>query len=267
MAHIYCGSCKGHHLTVNEVRACHAAGNAQRRSAGQPRKAGPRQRGNQPVRVIHVNDPVSPAQIGGIKWRSEKLGLDYKHLLAQVSTKGEASALIKTLEGRIANMPAQPQQNQPQARPQQHRGMSLPLHMVKMLKPGRYAMRTDESRPYVFFRVSCPETGRRQGVFKIQTQHGDNLRDRIEYLPNGRITKFDPSRIDGTSLEDWVTMLLPVQHEAALDYGMELGRCCRCGADLTDEESRYFGIGPECTKYWPWIHEMVEASRGEYQPV
>lgn len=29
-------------------------------------------------------------------------------------------------------------------------------------------------------------------------------------------------------------------------FGIELGRCCRCGRELTDETSRALGIGPEC---------------------
>lgn len=31
-------------------------------------------------------------------------------------------------------------------------------------------------------------------------------------------------------------------------YGMELGKCSRCGRTLTDETSRSYGIGPECRK-------------------
>jgi hypothetical protein len=35
---------------------------------------------------------------------------------------------------------------------------------------------------------------------------------------------------------------------AATRYGLELGRCYRCGRTLTDETSRALGIGPECRK-------------------
>lgn len=34
--------------------------------------------------------------------------------------------------------------------------------------------------------------------------------------------------------------------ESARLYGQELGRCARCNRTLTDEESRRFGMGPEC---------------------
>lgn len=263
MAHLYCGSCKGYHASSTEMRACYASGQIDRRNANQKRQPMPQRRGSTKagLKVIHTSDPVSVPQVNGITWRAEKLGLDPKHLLAQVRTKGEASAVITTLEQRIKVMNSQPVQYTP--RPQPMVGQ-LPLTMVKMLKPGRYALRHDETRPYVFFRVSCPEAGARKGVFKIQTQHGENLRDRIEYQPTGKITKYDPSKIDGISLADWITMLLPVQADAAVDYGTELGRCCRCGTELTDEESRWYGIGPECTKHWPWIHENVIDRRGEY---
>lgn len=258
MAHLYCGSCKGYHTGASEMRACYAGRQIDNQRRNQPRQAMPVRRGNtkQQLKVVHVNDPASQPQVDGIARRCATLGLDARHVLAQVTTKGEASAVITTLDQRIKNMHATPKPGSPKPQP---RVGQLPLHMVKLLKPGRYALRADESHPYMFFRVSCPTSGRREGVFKIQTQHGENLRDRIEYLPSGKITKYDPSKIDGVSLQDWITMLLPVQADAAIDYGRELGRCCRCGTELTDDESRHYGIGPECTKHWPWIKEAVDA--------
>lgn len=39
--------------------------------------------------------------------------------------------------------------------------------------------------------------------------------------------------------------------QSAQIYGQELGHCGRCGRTLTNEASRYLGIGPECaTKGW-----------------
>jgi len=35
---------------------------------------------------------------------------------------------------------------------------------------------------------------------------------------------------------------------AARRYGQEIGRCCACNRELTDETSRAAGIGPECAK-------------------
>jgi hypothetical protein len=40
--------------------------------------------------------------------------------------------------------------------------------------------------------------------------------------------------------------------EAALTYGREIGRCCRCYLELTNEESREYGIGPICRGKWGW---------------
>ncbi len=31
-------------------------------------------------------------------------------------------------------------------------------------------------------------------------------------------------------------------------FGIELGRCCGCGRELTDETSRALGVGPECRR-------------------
>lgn len=261
MAHLYCGNCKGYHNYSNEMRACYAAGQIDKRNANEKRTRMPARRGatKQGLKVIHTSDPVSEPQIIGITRRCQRLGLDPKPVLAQVSNKGEASAVITTLEQRIKNMGTGPTPSRPAPVVGQ-----LPLHMVKMLKPGRYAMRRDENSEWRFFRVSCPTTGRRAGIFKIQTQHGENLRARIEYLPSGKITQYDPSKIDDMSLAEWITMLLPVQADAAIDYGREMERCCRCGCELTDAESRYYGIGPECTKHWPWIHTMVDERKGSF---
>lgn len=41
-------------------------------------------------------------------------------------------------------------------------------------------------------------------------------------------------------------------HAAMVVYGQEIGACGRCGATLTDETSREFGLGPECASKREW---------------
>jgi hypothetical protein len=40
--------------------------------------------------------------------------------------------------------------------------------------------------------------------------------------------------------------------EAALRYGKEIGRCCKCNRHLTDETSRAYGMGPDCRQKVGW---------------
>lgn len=40
--------------------------------------------------------------------------------------------------------------------------------------------------------------------------------------------------------------------EASIRYGKEIGECGRCGITLTNDESRAYGIGPECRKKAGW---------------
>jgi hypothetical protein len=64
--------------------------------------------------------------------------------------------------------------------------------------------------------------------------------------------------LDVQASDDWHSIRTPRRiHEilaliaedeltAARRYGMELGKCSRCGRTLTDETSRAYGIGPDC---------------------
>lgn len=128
--------------------------------------------------------------------------------------------------------------------------------LLKSVPDGRFAVRMDASDPWKFVRVSRPKVGsssRFAGAIKVQTQHGPNLSDaKFVVWPSDQISVYE------YSIEDTLLLLVADYRGAARAFARELGRCCRCNTELTDQRSRRYGIGPECETYWPWIIEMVD---------
>lgn len=181
----------------------------------------------------------------------------------------------------IASLKAAPKAATPQATPtppkedtMQNSSLGIPMEMLQMIREGRYAILGADGRTY-FFRLSLIKdrrgmsyTQRRLvGALKIQTQHSDDLIDRALIFPNGNVHMRSNSMSKERLAESLVTILAD-QRTAAIRYGQELGQCCRCGRTLTDERSRWYGIGPECEQHWPDIIDEVDDVRGAYvEPV
>lgn len=138
--------------------------------------------------------------------------------------------------------------------------LKTPLAMIREMRDGRYAVQHDDLDPLKFIRISRPKQGRKRNAIVIQTQHSDDYRDRIIIWPSGRWSILD-KRVD-----EYLIYVAADPVTAAIRYGMELGRCSRCGRELTDERSRYYAIGPECEQHWPDLINRIEDEYGEYQP-
>jgi DNA-directed RNA polymerase subunit RPC12/RpoP len=132
--------------------------------------------------------------------------------------------------------------------------LRTPEPMVNNIKDGRYAVRADSNQPFVFVRVKRPKTGKKNGCLVVQTQHSDWYRDELTIYPSGRIWCPQPHQIDMPLL-----LVAADPMTGAMNYGMELGVCSRCGRELTDERSRWYGIGPECEHHWPEIIARVDS--------
>jgi hypothetical protein len=50
----------------------------------------------------------------------------------------------------------------------------------------------------------------------------------------------------------------------ALSYAEVLGHCCKCGKELTDPRSRWYGIGPDCEKRNANHIRLVDESKGVF---
>lgn len=93
---------------------------------------------------------------------------------------------------------------------------------------GRYALRIDGV--VKFYRLDRPTEGRWAGYVFLKAQASDDLWPVKNTMEKARIL--------GLIAQDTLA--------AERLYGMELGRCSRCGRTLTDETSRAYGIGPDC---------------------
>lgn len=201
-------------------------------------------------------EPATNAQINFIRSLSDRTGYDPD--LSLIRTKGDASRMIDWLKKQAAVAPA---------RKELHvEDKILPKRMLDLIDEGRYAIRSDDGDEYIFLRVSRPKTGRERGSTKIQTQHGDSLVTQYQVSAHDTVIKRRHSRVKGMHLSDILINLMANQKQAAVDYGQRIERCCRCGRELTDARSQWFGIGPECEQHWPWVLEMVEGSKGVYVP-
>jgi hypothetical protein len=106
---------------------------------------------------------------------------------------------------------------------------------------GRYAVdlgpEGDGDEPRLrFFKVDRPTEGRWVGRTFVSVQAGPNL---------------IPLREAG-SRRAILRRIAEDPQAAMLRYGLELGHCGSCGAELTNAESRARGIGPICAAKYGW---------------
>lgn len=103
-----------------------------------------------------------------------------------------------------------------------------PQKALPTVPAGRYALRTDGV--VKFYVLDRPETGRWAGYVFLNAQASDE-----KYPIKNPTTKNEILRRIAEDIEG-----------SQMLYGVELGRCYRCGRTLTDETSRALGIGPDC---------------------
>lgn len=159
----------------------------------------------------------------------------------------QASHLIDALKkGAPVETPIQP--------PVEDSRLTMLKGLFSVVPTGYFAVQGEES--LVFIRVSQPKSGVYKGTTKIQTQHSDDLIDRVWIWPSGQWKVKSPWIID-------VLMVLVVDYQtAAMRYAHEIGKCMRCNKALTDERSRHYGIGPDCEQVWTWVIPTVDEQRG-----
>ena len=137
---------------------------------------------------------------------------------------------------------------------------SAPEAMTTAIRDGLYAVDIGTVQQYVIFvRISRPLRGKLAGCFKIQTQHGDRYAEAAVKYPSGSWRVFTNRKAD---LDKALLTICVNPLDAAVLYAKEKGRCFAHGGDLTDERSRYYGIGPECVKSWPDYVNKVHEERG-----
>jgi hypothetical protein len=131
-------------------------------------------------------------------------------------------------------------------------------NLMQALPDGRYAIRADETEPYTFFRVKIHTRGKRVGCMTIQTQHSERLMNAAIRWRSGQWF-FERNK---QTIIDLMLFVCLDPKTAGMNYAQELGRCCICGKELTDERSRWYGIGPDCETRHGSIIEWVNEVKG-----
>lgn len=147
----------------------------------------------------------------------------------------------------------------PQKRPNEWL-FKTPRTMVEAMRDGRYCV--DVNNDYEFIRVSRPKHGKKKGCLVLQTQHSESYKPMLVIYPSGSVWFAQPHRT--ARLDMAVMMVAADPYTSAMNYGRIMKVCSRCGKELTDNRSIYYGIGPECEKHWPEIISYIDETRGVY---
>ncbi|AKF14614.1 hypothetical protein AVJ28_gp45 [Mycobacterium phage Baee] len=103
---------------------------------------------------------------------------------------------------------------------------------------GRYAVETEDgaTNALAFYKVDRPTEGRWAGYVFVKLMLSD-----------------DEQRLSQKASKAILQKIAAVgPAEASARYGHEIGECGVCGRTLTNDESRAYGIGPDCRKKLGW---------------
>lgn len=134
-----------------------------------------------------------------------------------------------------------------------------PEPMVRNIRKGRYCVELGANMRK-FFKVDPDWKGKKyKGATVISSQHSESFKVCLVLWPDGTHTIL---RNDG--LDQCLLMIAADPYTCKIRYGQEMGTCCNCGKKLTDDRSRWYGIGPECEKDNIEIINEVNNSRGVF---
>ena len=140
--------------------------------------------------------------------------------------------------------------------------LTLPKGMFDLVPDGYFAVQPSLDVQMTFIRIKTQKGGWQDGARKVATQHSDWFKRQFTVARDGRV--FVASNADLKLVDDRLLLVGCDPSTAQIRYATELGRCGRCGRELTDNRSRWYGIGPECEKHLPEIIARVDSIKGEY---
>lgn len=231
-----CGRCKQYHSTIEEARNCY-------------------------LRIAQTiyTPPVKTFEPATARQLSYINDLGGSRAKAVRMSKSEASDYITVLKRRPR--PVNLQTTAPN-RVTTKVPISMLYDAIKPGREGRFAVQADTNTPYVFFRITTPKSGQFAGSLKVQTQHGPDFKLALVVWPGveQRVTVYNKS------VEDDLLLVCVDPNGGKIAYGRELHHCGICGKELTDERSRWYGIGPDCETRNGHIIDLVNDSVGPYRP-
>ena len=119
------------------------------------------------------------------------------------------------------------------------------LAMLESIPTGSFAVVSDPSEGYRFYRIARPRFGNYKGWTLVQKYGGDVLHTRMRIRSDGVYANFGGSR-----LIDDLMLIIADWQRCAMGYARQRGKCAKCSKTLTDHRSRHYGIGPDCEKVW-----------------
>ncbi len=248
-----CAHCKGTHEKAAEARVCAGLTSTPtvapapvrtEPTASQPMSTGGRSQ------VIHRDSPPTDPQLD----KARRLGINLNRAWKRGPLGDEIDRVIAEREGRrvTQSVPEPPK-------------TKVPLDMLQKVGDGYFAVRLDANRPHTFFRLNLikPIKNTRRklpiGTFTVETLHGDNRRWMLTIFPDGRVREYDLAK------EDELLMVCVDPNGGRIEYGIQIGSCGVCGKTLTDERSRWYGIGPDCEKRNGHLISIVENKYGPWR--
>lgn len=252
---VKCGNCHQYHRSAAEVKACYFPPTPVAPPSGAVAQSSPEVTYVTVQGQRYVTNGCTQPQIDYIINH-----LDGDPMKAIKYTKKGASNYIDQLkrEKRERERAQSPQAGMYDA--PNRRATKIPLNMLHAVPDGYYATQQDSTRPLTFFRISRPKSGKYKGALKIQTQHGPDYKMALEVWGDDRVYWHN------IAVEDDLLLVVVDPNGAGTTYANEKKRCRKCNTELTDERSRWFGIGPDCEKMWPHVIDIVTDTRGPYKP-
>ena len=141
----------------------------------------------------------------------------------------------------------------------------VPLDMLKSVGSGYFAVRLDANQVHTFFvltEIKEIKNVKRKlpiGTFTVETLHGDRKKWVLTIFPDGTVREYDLSR------EKELLLVCVDPNGGKIEFGIQRERCGQCGKGLTDDRSRWYGIGPDCEKRHGNIISIVDEKYGPYR--
>lgn len=224
MASIKCGNCKSTHSNVAEVRACYTG----------------------KVPATTTVDKATESAFGGLASAFPAKALGPKGTFDQPATEKQV-AYIASLRDSRGLEPLAFAGTKKQASTEIERLMALPKAKattkassspIEEPADGIYIVRGEGqfySEAQVFKVYKMVHGSGRQGLKRLEIVAGEQQGENTgKFVYVGLASKHLPKDAERLSLEE------------AKTFGTLYGVCVRCGATLTDEESKAAGIGPIC---------------------
>jgi hypothetical protein len=211
-----------------------------------------------------VRPPAPPAPVVPLTWRERPAT---ESQIKYIKSLGGDEARARRMTGlqasdEIDRLKRNPRPMTP-VQPERDSRTKMIVGLIDSVPSGYFAVQEADGRPVTFMRISRPKHGNFKDAIKVQTQHGPEFKDAWAYWP--ATDKLMHIRGPWGDVSPQLLMLIADWQGSTMRYSRLIGKCGRCNLALTDDRSRYYGIGPDCEQVWPWFIDEVDEIKGPYR--